>query len=194
MLLLLFCELFPAPNRNLNYHNLLEPFDRRASPAVFVFGKLRDAMMTEPLASKISTQLVLPSQVSAELRDLAGINYPLEACGLLLGHFSDGAVKASRVAQARNLNHDRPHDRYLLDPADFVAADRAARGDGLEIIGIWHTHPNSPAVPSATDLEAAWSGYSYLIVAVSSSGETDMRSWRLEEDRFTEENIQQEDL
>ena len=52
-----------------------------------------------------------------------------------------------------------------------------------------HSHPDCPARPSATDLEAAWEGYSYLIVAVTAAGDTDFRSWRLDGKVFLPERI-----
>lgn len=88
-----------------------------------------------------------------------------------------------------NLNHERPHDRYDLDPAGFLAADREARSAGLEIVGIWHSHPDHPARPSATDLAGAWEGWSYVIVAVTADGAGELRSWRLEDGRFAEEPL-----
>ena len=66
--------------------------------------------------------------------------------------------------------------------------------DGLEIVGVWHSHPNSPAVPSTIDLENAWAEISYLILSISSDGETDTRSWRLDGKCFVEEIIRSDDL
>ena len=73
--------------------------------------------------------------------------------------------------------------------ADFLAADKAARADGLEIVGIWHSHPDHPARPSITDLDAAWEGYSYLIIQVRRDGPGDFRSWRVADERFREERV-----
>jgi proteasome lid subunit RPN8/RPN11 len=59
----------------------------------------------------------------------------------------------------------------------------------LEIIGIWHSHPDHPARPSETDRAAAWEGWSYLIASVTKHGVADLRSWRLQGKDFVEENI-----
>ena len=143
--------------------------------------------------NKLPQELVLPVRLSDELRVICVADHSREACGLIIGTRRPDVVIASRIVQARNINHDRPHDRYTLDPSDFVAADRAARDVGLEIVGIWHSHSNSPAVPSATDLENAWPEYSYLIVAISSLGLVELRSWRLQNGRFEEETIRREE-
>ena len=128
------------------------------------------------------TQLGLPAALRHELWQLVEASYPFEACGLLLGRVGDTRIDTVRIYPARNLNRDRPEDRYLLDPRGFLAADQAARAHGLEIVGIWHSHPNSPARPSSTDLDAAWEGYSYLIISTTGSGAEGavaFRSWRL---------------
>ncbi|MFQ5994448.1 MAG: Mov34/MPN/PAD-1 family protein [Acidiferrobacterales bacterium] len=116
--------------------------------------------------------------------------YPLESCGVLVGRQDGTRVEVERAIQARNLNRKRAHDRYELDPKDFLLADEKARDDGLEIVGIWHSHPDHPARPSETDRVAAWAGWSYVIISVTRDGVADMRSWRLNSDQFVEESIE----
>lgn len=116
--------------------------------------------------------------------------YPAEACGLLVGSRAGGRAEVVEVRSARNMRSEERDDRYELDPADFVAADCAARSAGLEVLGIWHSHPDSPAVPSETDRAAAWEGWSYLIVAAGPDGARDLRSWRLSGERFCEEVVE----
>jgi len=139
--------------------------------------------------------LALPDDVRRELARVALDGHPAETCGVLVGRRSaDGAV-VERMVPARNLNVDRAHDRYELDPSDFLQADLQARSDGLEVVGIWHSHPDHPAEPSETDRRAAWEGWSYLILAVSAGGVGDWRSWRLEGgQRFSEEPLRKEVL
>lgn len=118
--------------------------------------------------------------------------YPHEACGLLIGtrRPSDGGSDTVDVSCARNLNRERPGDRYQLDPADHLAAEERARAAGLEVVGVWHSHPDHPAQPSETDLRAAWAGWSYLILSVTRQGVTHERSWRLRDEAFVEEAIE----
>ena len=136
------------------------------------------------------SRLRLDDTTIAEINALARAEYPHEACCLLIGREAGGRTLVERVASCRNLAVDRLGDRYLLDPDDFRAADEAARREGLDIVGIWHTHPDHPARPSETDLEAAWPVYSYLIVSVTSAGVTERRAWRLEDERFIEQEIE----
>jgi proteasome lid subunit RPN8/RPN11 len=95
------------------------------------------------------------------------------------------------VRDAANLNQERPGDRYELDPRTMLEADRDCRARGLEVVGVWHSHPDHPAEPSETDRAGAWEGWSYIIVSVARAAVGTMRSWRLSGDRFHEESIEQ---
>lgn len=131
------------------------------------------------------------SDVRAQLEQLARDGYPHEVCGLLVGRFDAESIGVERITQARNLATDRLQDRYVLDPDDYLAADRAARKDDLEIVGVWHTHPDHPPTPSTTDWEAAWEGYCYVIVSVR-RGEVDgVRAWELDGEGFIQKIIQE---
>ena len=136
------------------------------------------------------TTLQLPEYARTALEGMAHAGYPSETCGLLVGQQTNDHVEVSRVVQARNLNRERAHDRYELDPQDFIAADKQACDEGLEIVGVWHSHPDHSAQPSETDRESAWEGWSYLIVAVKHDGVHDLRCWRLASERFVEECIE----
>jgi proteasome lid subunit RPN8/RPN11 len=133
--------------------------------------------------------LVLPADVRRELEGWIAGGYPDETCGLLVGRTTRGRTEVLRATRARNLNRERARDRYDLDPADFLAADLQARAEGLEIVGVWHSHPDHPAQPSETDRAAAWEGWSYVIVEVTSRGVAALRSWRLEGQPFVEEPV-----
>ena len=133
--------------------------------------------------------LLMPQTLSESLSAFARQGYPDETCGLLLGVRQGDEHVVSRVRRARNINLERTKDRYELDPEDFLAADREARAAGLDIVGIWHSHPDHPARPSATDRDGAWPGWSYVIVAVGQKGVGEIRSWRLNGGDFEEEEI-----
>ena len=135
------------------------------------------------------TELHLPMELRFELERMVEASYPFEACGVMVGRADLRQVSVEVVFHARNLNVERARDRFLLDPDDHIAAARAARAMGLDIVGIWHSHPDHPARPSVTDLEAAWEGYSYLIISTPAFGANDFRCWRLRDGRFLEEDI-----
>ncbi|MBS1190233.1 MAG: hypothetical protein H6R10_2025 [Rhodocyclaceae bacterium] len=132
--------------------------------------------------------LVLPGPLQAEMEMLARRGYPRESCGLLLGWSGENGRHVVHYQQPGH-NLAAGNDRYELDPEDYLAAEMAAKAAGLAIIGTWHSHPDHPARPSATDLALAWAGWSYVIIAVSSGNVAELRSWRLGGGDFAEEEI-----
>lgn len=133
--------------------------------------------------------LHLPSHLRAWLEQRVRAGYPNEACGVLIGRQHEAEAEVRGVMSARNLNTERASDRFELDPSDFLKADQAARAAGMELLGIWHSHPDHPAQPSETDREFAWEGWSYLILSVSRDGVRETQSWRLENGVFEEEKV-----
>ena len=79
-------------------------------------------------------------------------------------------------------------DRYELDPLSYMEADSWARKNGLDILGIYHSHPDHPPAPSETDRKAASPGWGYMILSVSRGRLNGARIWRLREEnsRFEE--------
>jgi proteasome lid subunit RPN8/RPN11 len=100
---------------------------------------------------------------------------PSECCGLLIG----AGTGIDEATPARNLAEGP--SRYLIDPADHIAARRAARSRGLEVVGFYHSHPQSAAWPSPTDLaEAAYPEAVHLIVSLADGG-AEARLFRIDQ-------------
>lgn len=133
--------------------------------------------------------LLLPPRVRAELETLAAIGYPEEACGLLLGKAESQACTVHLQQATQNAILAGREDCFAIDPTQYLAVERVADGLQLAVIGVWHSHPDHPARPSRTDLEMAWPGWSYLIVSVLAGRSVDVRSWRLINGEFCEEEI-----
>jgi proteasome lid subunit RPN8/RPN11 len=125
--------------------------------------------------------------VVAAIRTHGRETYPHECCGALLGR--DGEV-VSTVALP-NTTEEGPRRRFLVRPADYRTAERAATDAALDLVGFYHSHPDHPARPSQYDLDHAWPSFSYVIVSVMEAAPVDLRSWKLREDRaaFDEEPI-----
>jgi proteasome lid subunit RPN8/RPN11 len=128
--------------------------------------------------------------------------YPEECIGAIFGKISeieystkDGFASGRKVVddifEINNSSKEQRERRSLVEPEDFLKADKEANKKNLEIIGWYHSHPNVPAKPSEYDLENALPLYSYLIVSVRNKKTQEIRSWIMEEDRskFNEEEI-----
>jgi proteasome lid subunit RPN8/RPN11 len=146
---------------------------------------------SEPASERDPAPLRWPTDLRADLERRASLGYPHEVCGLLIGRDTPAGTQVVRVTQARNRRDDRPEDRYDLDPEDFLLADAAARREGMDVVGIWHTHPDHPPRPSQTDLASAWEGYSYVILSVHRDGVAGVRAWRLSGAGFVEQAIEE---
>ncbi len=135
--------------------------------------------------------MVIAESKLMRLIDHARKTYPHECVGLLVGVF-EGGGRVEAVYPAHNLNTKRIHDRYELDPADYLAVERGIEGSGLEIIGFYHSHPDDEASPSAFDLERAWEEYFYLIVSVRDGTASEARAWAIDETagRFQEKDLE----
>ncbi len=115
-----------------------------------------------------------------QLRAVAAAAYPNEGCGVLIGRVAADVVSVVEVVAARNMVVERSRDRYDLDPLDLLRAERSARKRGLDVVGIWHTHPDHPARPSAFDTERAWVDYVYVICATHPGGTGDCNAFALD--------------
>jgi proteasome lid subunit RPN8/RPN11 len=103
-----------------------------------------------------------------DLRAHAEEAYPHESCGVLLGTPAPKGWLVHAAVRAANIRTDSPHNRYEIAPAELVGIIRTASEQGLEIAGFYHSHPDHPAEPSATDLtEAHWLDCSYVITEVA---------------------------
>lgn len=109
--------------------------------------------------------------------------YPEEGCGVLLGRDAEGVRVAEDAIPFSNASPETRLNRYVISPEQFLQADRAARERGLDVIGVFHSHPDHPAQPSGFDLEHAWPYYSYVIASVWRGVVADVRCWRLTDDR-----------
>lgn len=107
-------------------------------------------------------------------------HYPHEACGVFLGRLG-AMTEVTGIRPIPNLNTERAHDRYDMDPRELLAAEREARAQGVSVIGVYHSHPDHPARPSALDLERAWADLTYMIVSIRQGKAAEWTCWLLNE-------------
>lgn len=118
--------------------------------------------------------------------------FPNECCGFMLGKTDGDGREVVELLRADNdRDGENQHNRFLITPEAFMKSEKEARKKELDIIGFYHSHPDSPARPSQYDLDYALPWYSYVIVSIMASKAASMTSWILAEDRsaFNEETI-----
>jgi proteasome lid subunit RPN8/RPN11 len=127
-------------------------------------------------------------------------SYPFEGCGLLLGEQVNGdndvivnvVSSLFPVSNSWEVEEEKP-ERFRISSEDMLQAELAAASQGLDIVGIFHSHPNHPPVASPRDVAwAAWPGHSYLITEIRQGQPKQSRSWQLLENRsgFVEEEVE----
>lgn len=118
------------------------------------------------------------------MRDHAESAYPEECCGVLGGTYDGGGLKAvQEVVRLPNARGETSRRRYLIDPVAYRRVEGELGAAGLEVIGVYHSHPDAPARPSPFDLAHAWPWLSYVIVSVEHGRATALTSWILDDDR-----------
>jgi proteasome lid subunit RPN8/RPN11 len=135
-----------------------------------------------------AAHLKISSELADKIRAHGAQTYPHECCGALLGR--DTEVADRRVYREIHALHplvnrrdDSPNNRFSVTSQDVLDAEKAARQQGLEVVGWYHSHPDHPARPSQYDRDHAWPWYSYIIVSVANRIPAEMTSWRLADDR-----------
>lgn len=137
--------------------------------------------------------LLISSQLLQDIHTHGESTYPEEGVGLLFGMVNGDQKKVTRILILANTQEESArHNRYMLSPLDYLRAEQEADSIGLDVIGVFHSHPDHPNRPSEFDRERAMPWFSYLITSVQSGQAVGSRSWLLEEDRshFNEEQIQ----
>jgi len=134
--------------------------------------------------------LEITPEVVHEMKKDAIHTYPDECCGFLFGKEEQDKRKITSVLVVTNSKDGDKSRRFEISPRDYLKAESYADENGLELLGVYHSHPESPALPSETDRLAAQPYFSYIIVSVMNKRVDDIRSWRLNNEfQFEEEKI-----
>jgi proteasome lid subunit RPN8/RPN11 len=137
--------------------------------------------------------LSIPAALLAQIWAHGQLAYPEEGAGLLLGGLDNDDRRVTHLLPLDNhFQPDSRNRRYLISPRDLLWAEDEAERLGLEIVGVFHSHPDHPARASDFDTQWALPFYSYLITQVQAGKAVESRSWRLTEDRgaMLEEPVQ----
>jgi len=117
-------------------------------------------------------------------------SFPNECCGFLYGTED----KERHITLAKPVINSKKGDqrrRFSISPFDYMKAEQYALANNLTLLGVYHSHPNHPAVPSEHDLKVALPYFSYIIISVMNGKGNHLRSWRINEEskQFEEEKV-----
>ncbi len=108
--------------------------------------------------------------------------FPDECCGFLFGDETEGGDRNfTEIMVVDNSKAGDRRRRFEISAKDYLRAERFADENGLALLGVYHSHPLSPAIPSEHDRVAAQPYFSYIIASVYGEEIRDLTSWRLNE-------------
>ena len=114
--------------------------------------------------------------------------FPYECCGFLYG-VDEGSRFIHEAKPVFNNVTENRERRFEISPEDYLAAERYALQHDVTLLGIYHSHPGHPAIPSIHDFRQAVPYFSYFIASVSEDRIQAVRSWQLIDGFFMEERI-----
>ncbi len=121
-------------------------------------------------------------------------SFPDECCGFFFGTESSNLREVTHAYPVRNVKEGDKRRRFEISPLDFMKAEHYALEHKLQLLGVYHSHPLHPAIPSEHDRVVALPGFSYIILSVQPDAVVDITSWQLNDDRqFEPETVNTED-
>ncbi len=129
--------------------------------------------------------LAVAPSVFAEMIAHAYDCYPEEACGLLVGYAVQ--AKVARFVACENIAHSAKV--YSVAPKALLRAELDAEDDGMEVIGVMHSHTHTDPYPSPTDVaQAPDPTWHYLIVGLKREA-PETRSYLIVDGTITDQPI-----
>lgn len=135
-------------------------------------------------------QIALDEQAVEVINQHGVAAFPFECCGFLYGNETTGRTITLALPVTNSKDGDQRR-RFEISPIDYMRAEQFALQNNLSLLGVYHSHPNHPAIASEHDLAVAMPFFSYVIVSVVEGKVADLKSWRLrnEERTFEEETV-----
>jgi len=132
---------------------------------------------------------IIDKEVLREIQLHVETDYPNEGCGFLFGKESYRSRHITTILKTENRSTENHRGQFVIDPLDFFNAERFAQQYQLQLLGIYHSHPDQPAIPTDNDLKFAQPFYSYFIHSVQKGKMAGTRSYRLVNREFVEEKF-----
>ena len=134
--------------------------------------------------------ITIESSVRERMGEDALSSFPNECCGFVFGVETDDDRIITDILIVNNSKEGDKRRRFEINATDYLRAEQFATDKNLLLIGVYHSHPNHPAIPSEHDRKSAQPWFSYIILSVTDDHVAGTRSWRLnEEEKFEEEII-----
>lgn len=128
-------------------------------------------------------EISLPRKLTNQLLHLAQLSPEAEVCGLIGADSNGMPVSCYPISNSA----ETPKNRFLLEAGQQIAAMKQMRDKGQSLFAIYHSHPDTPAVPSATDIEqASYPEALHLIISLNTKGVLELRGFKITGQTVTE--------
>ncbi|MFY0625649.1 MAG: M67 family metallopeptidase [Reichenbachiella sp.] len=130
----------------------------------------------------MSKKIKVENDVLGEMHRHALSDFPNECVGFFYGSITGEEKIVSEYQPLENSKEGDQRRRFEVHPLDYMKAEKYALENNLDLLGIYHSHPLHPAIPSVHDLKQAVPFFSYIIVSVNERTVEDTTSWQLNEE------------
>jgi len=135
--------------------------------------------------------LIIEQKPLDEMYQDALQSFPDECCGFFFGSDIGDERIVTNIMVVNNSKAGDKRKRFEIAPKDYLDAERFADENELKLLGVYHSHPNHPAIPSEHDRVAAQPYFSYVIISVNETGIAEIRSWQMNDNlQFEEEKTE----
>lgn len=128
--------------------------------------------------------LILTKEQLQHMIDHVDAHTPLEACGLLAGKDS----KVEKIFFVQNQAHSAV--RYVMNPVEQLTAFAWIDSNGMDLLGIFHSHPTGPETVSPTDIAEAAYAVVHMIISCMDKKNWHARGFWIEDNDYTEALLQ----
>ena len=138
----------------------------------------------------MNSTVTLDQFVLDEISKHGEATFPNECCGFLYGN-EDGDRLINLSIPISNSKEGDQRRRFEISPFDYMKAEQFAIENNTQLLGIYHSHPNHPAIASEHDLAKAMPFFSYVIISVMEGKYAEVKSWKLYDEKraFHEEIV-----
>jgi len=129
-------------------------------------------------------KVTISETVLRQMKEHAEAAYPEECCGFLMGITEENSVRIEVVQNIGNEQKDNRERRFLITPKQYMDGEDLAEGMGLDLVGVYHSHPDHPAEPSEFDRVCALPNFVYPIIGVDQGKVAKVGWWFLKGKEF----------
>ncbi len=140
----------------------------------------------------MSTNIYLNPLSAKAIQQQGAEIFPNECCGFMYGREDENGDRfIESVVPVINDKDGDQRRRFEISPFDYMKAEQYALKNNTQLLGVYHSHPNHPAIASQYDLDQAMPYFSYVIISVLEGKPDAIKSWRLKEEEraFYEEQL-----